>query len=337
MTLKLAFVGCGEIAQSHLAGIENRARRVRITAAVDTNADNAKAVADRTGAAVFPSLEAALADGDFDAVDLMLPHDLHESAALAAFTAGKHVLLEKPMAPTLDACERILAAAGAAGTVFMVAENAQYMPPVVKAQQLIQEGAIGSITTARASFAMTLDPRWYRGTKPWRYDKGRVGGGNVIDGGSHWIRPLRMWLGEIDQVVAVLGHPLKQMEGESLAHSIFRFRSGTVATFDVLVDDTVLAPAPWFHITGSDGQIVVPGWDETTVKLFNKTHREGQAFPTDGGYWQSFGYELEDFAAAVLDGKKPAAGPEDSLGELRTALAVYESARTGTWQSVWDD
>ena len=109
--LKLAFVGCGAISQFHLNGIRDRSVPVRITAAVDADPERAEKLAAQTGADVFASLDDALARGDFQAVDIMLPHDLHETAAVASLEAGKHVLLEKPIAPTVDACERILAAA----------------------------------------------------------------------------------------------------------------------------------------------------------------------------------------------------------------------------------
>src|SRR5690348_10440762 len=98
-TLDLALVGCGAIARYHLDGIKERARRIRVTAAVDRDRARAEQVAAETGAQVFTSLEDALAGGRFDAVDIMLPHDLHEAATVAALRAGKHVLCEKPMAP----------------------------------------------------------------------------------------------------------------------------------------------------------------------------------------------------------------------------------------------
>src|SRR3954447_10645039 len=222
--LDLAIVGCGAIARYHLDGLRESAPRLRVTAAVDRDQARAEQVAAATGAQVFTSLEDALARGRFEAVDILLPHDLHEAAAIAALRAGKHVLCEKPMAPALDACERMLVAAREAGTVFMVAENAQYWPEVVKARDLIQEGAIGDVLTARAAFVMPDDPYWFEGRRPWRFQQARSGGGIAIDGGSHWIRPLRIWLGEIDEVVAARDRPLAEMEGESLVRALLRFR-----------------------------------------------------------------------------------------------------------------
>ncbi len=126
--LNIAFVGCGGIAAAHWRGIRSHAQRINVTAAVDISAERAAAMAVLTGAQPFTSLATALEEGDFDAVDIMLPHNQHEEAAELAFAAGKHVLLEKPMATTLAGCERIMNAARQAGTVFMVAEQAQYWP-----------------------------------------------------------------------------------------------------------------------------------------------------------------------------------------------------------------
>ena len=336
--LKLALVGCGAIARFHLDGIKEAVPQIRVTAAIDPVPEKAASIAAETGAQAFSSLDEALEQGNFDAVDLLLPHDLHEKFALQAFQAGKHVLLEKPMAPTLEACERILAAARQAGTVFMVAENSQYWPEIVTARTLIQEGTIGDVLTARAGFVMEFDNYWFKEKKPWRYEQKRTGGGVIIDGGSHWLRPLRMWMGEIDEVVAALDYPLERMEGESLARALIRFQSGKIAAFDAMMLDTVLGPDPWWRIIGTQGEIILDsGFGGLGgVRLFDEEHREGLQVQEAQGYAKSFGPELLDFSRAVLEGKELEAGPEHALGELRTALAMYRSAATRKWEKVWD-
>lgn len=337
-TLRLALVGCGAISKMHRIGIQDGAPRIAITAAVDVSRASAESVASETGAEVFESLDAALESGCFDAVDLMLPHHLHESAALRCLDAGVHVLLEKPMAPSVDACARILEAAGKAaernGAVFMVAENSQYWPEVVTAKRLIDDGVIGDVVTARAAIFFPPMGDYYGGDKPWRFDNAAAGGGIALDTGSHWIRPLRIWLGEVDEVVAALGHPFGQMEGESLVRSLLRFRSGVVASFDALLSEAPLSPEPLFRITGSRGEITIDGLGRATV--FDADHRRGRSEGEPGGYMKSYAGEFEDFAAAVLDGRPLAAGPEVALGELRTALALYRSAETRSWEKVWD-
>ncbi len=333
--LQIALIGCGGIAQAHWRGIQAHSPRICVTAVVDTDGARAAAMAAQTGATPFPSLDEALAHGDFDAVDILLPHALHEEAAVCAFAAGKHVVLEKPMAHTLASADRILAAAQKAGTVFMVAEQAHYWPDARATQQMIQAGAIGEIITARAVFGGPVVPS-DGGPRPWRYDLALAGGGITMDGGAHWIRPLRMWLGEIDEVVAVTGRPLAEMEGESLARAILRFRSGKVAVLDALTAGAVMGPGEEFRVTGTEGELLIEKGRGGRLLLFDKTHPDGQVIlHKDEGRAAAFGYELNDFAGAVLDGTPLEAGPEYSLGELRTAFAIYRSAESHGWEKVW--
>jgi len=331
--LTLALVGCGAISQLHLTAIRKGALRTRITAVVDTNAERARAMAERTGAPPFTSLDQALADGAFEAVDVMLPHHLHESAAVRCFAAGKHVLLEKPMANDVAACERILDAARRAGTVFQVAENTQYWPEVVTTKRLLDDGAIGQVVTARASFAIPPMPQFYGGQNPWRLDNAIAGGGIALDAGSHWIRPLRMWLGEVDEVVGALARPWAPMQGESLVRALLRFRSGVVSSLDGLMKEPPFVPEPMFRLTGTAGEITIerPG----RVVLWTAEHPNGTQIGEEGGYLESYHPQFADFEAAVLDGRPLAAGAEVAVGELRVALALYRSAETRRWEKVW--
>ena len=331
----MALVGCGGIARAHWRGIQHHAPRIDVTAVVDTDPESAASMAERTGAQAFASLSEALAKGDFAAVDIMLPHDLHEEAAVESFAAGKHVCLEKPMAPSLASCERILAAAKEAGTVFMVAEQAQYWTDVQEARELIDTGYIGRVITARACF---YDPSpVVPGVKPWRYELARSGGGISIDGGAHWIRPLRIMLGEIDEVIAATDRHIPDMEGESSAHALLRFKNGVVATFDALLSTGAVGPVEDFRVTGTEGELVIERGRDGRLVLFNDEHREGLAVMSAfEGKVASYGVELHDFSCAVLDGKQLEASPAYSLGELRTALAMYRSVESGQWEKVWD-
>jgi len=331
--VKLALVGCGAISEWHRLGLRE-VPELEVSAVVDLDPARARAAAEATRAPAFASLDEALAAGGFDAVDLMLPHGLHERLAVQALEAGKHVLLEKPMAPTLDACERILQVADRSEGLFMVAENAQYWPEVRIARELIEAGAIGEIVTASAHLFFPPMPAYYGGDAPWRFDKAAAGGGVCIDTGSHYIRPLRMWLGEIDSVVAAMEHPVAKMEGESLARALLRFRSGRVASFDLMLSEAPIGRQDMFRISGSRGEILIG----LGVMLYDAEHPGGRRVREDEpqGYLLSYAGQFRDFARAVRTGTPPEAGPEVSLGELRTALAMERSAASGRWQEVWE-
>ncbi len=334
--LKLAFVGCGGIAQAHWRGIQAIAPQIQVTATIDTDPERAQAMAEQTGGRPFTSLEEALAIGDFTAVDIMLPHIQHEEAAVLAFQSGKHVLLEKPMSTTLESCDRIVDAARKAGVVFAIAEQAQFWPDAIKIRDLLREGAIGEVITARAYFGGRVGKGW--GSKPWRYDKAITGGGICIDGGSHTIRPLRMWFGEIDEVVATIGHPLAEMEGESLARALFRFSSGLVVGFDALRAGSFHGPGEEFRITGAQGELVIEKGKNGRLVRYTSEHPDGEVIldNKNEGRNAAFGYELLDFQRAVLAGKPTETTIEYSMGEVRTALAIYRSAESRRWEKVWE-
>lgn len=334
--IRMALVGCGNIARAHWRGISRLVPEIEVSAIVDANPARSAAMAERTGGTPYASLTEALSEGALDAVDIMLPHDVHEAAAREAFAAGKHVVLEKPMAPDLETCGRILEAAERAGTVFMIAEQSQYWPDVLKVRELLQARAIGDVVAVRAFFfdPLVRDPN---DPIPWRFRLARAGGGICIDGGAHWIRPLRVWFGEVDEVIATTSRQIPEMEGESQAHALLRFENGTVATFDALLSEAPTGPTEDFRITGSAGEVVIPHGPDGQLTLFNSEHPDGQALmPVWPGKVDSFGFELQDFVSAVLQGTPLAASPEYSLGELRTALAMYRSVESGRWEKVWD-
>ncbi len=329
--VRLAMIGCGAIAQWHLRAIARGATRTDVTAVVDVVPGRADALAAATGASAYRDVDVALGAEVFDAALVMVPHDRHETVATAVLRAGRHLLLEKPMAPTPEACRRILAAAEQAGTTFMVAENAEYWPEVLTAKRLVDEGVIGEVITARSWHCAPPLEEFYGGEDPWRLSAEAAGGGIAIDTGSHWLRPLRMWLGEIDEVVAVTARPMPAMEGESMCRALCRFDTGVVASFDAVLSPGPAAPVAPFQLTGTRGEIVV---EHGRVVVFDGSGRRD----VDGGgdYFTSYESQIADFEAAVLDGVAPAATAAYAVGELRAALAMARSAQTGRWESVWD-
>ena len=156
--------------------------------------------------------------GEFDAAVLMVPHSLHESYATACLSAGIHVLLEKPLAHTLHACQQLLEVASQSECVFMVGEQSSFWPEVhtshdvvccsntdlsvsqvVKTRELLQQGVIGRPYFAKANYweslgsATFLDESHFDAGGNWRFDPSLSGGGVLIDGATHWVRPLRLW------------------------------------------------------------------------------------------------------------------------------------------------
>eukprot|EP01113_Clastostelium_recurvatum_P009025 TRINITY_DN14311_c0_g1_i6.p1 TRINITY_DN14311_c0_g1~~TRINITY_DN14311_c0_g1_i6.p1 ORF type:complete len:409 (+),score=72.80 TRINITY_DN14311_c0_g1_i6:42-1229(+) len=384
--LTLALIGCGDVAYFHIKAAIALSGRVQIVAAIDPCIERAQLVATYleklqpavSHVSVFASLAEALAARekracDFMAVDILVPHHLHKPITFEALDAGLHVLLEKPISTSLQEAREILEKGKESKVVFMIAENAQYWPEIVKAHELIQQGVIGNIVTARAVYneryrgyaggdskedtpSSTGDSRYEEATFPkidrkeraedrWRGVRAQAGGGMVMDGGSHWIRPLRMWMGEIDKIVGVTGRVLPEMEGETLAKAIFKFKSGQMATFECTMSYTPFAPDPWWRITGTTGEITIDElgiWLHTEDPRYTSQQPPHHHHPSEDhrgilmldppkGYPESFTPEMEDFYMAVCHGKSLAAPPEMAFGELAAAFAIYESVERQAW------
>ncbi len=332
--MRMGLVGCGAIASWHHDAIDRKAERTRVTATIDPDPERADTLAARSGATPFASVDDALAADAFDAALVMVPHHLHEEVAATVLAAGKHLLLEKPVAHTVEAAERLLARPRPDGVVFQIAENAQFWPEVLEVRRLIGEGAVGEVITARSwHCAPPMGDFYPEGA--WRLSAGAAGGGVAVDTGSHWFRPLRLWLGEVSEVLAVTGHPFSAMEGESLCRSLCRFESGVVASFDVTLTPGAAALEPFFQVTGTKGELVVEAlgevvlWDGTPgTELHGKVVARGS-------YMHSYGAQIQAFEAAVLDGADYPVTPEFALGELRAAQALYRSAESRRWEPVW--
>jgi len=143
-----------------------------------------------------------------------------------------------------------------------------------------------------------------------------------------------MWLGEIDSVVAAMERPVAKMEGESLVRALFRFRSGRVASFDLMLSEAPIGRQDMFRISGSAGELLIG----LGVRLYDAEHPGGLRIREEEpqGYLLSYAGQFRDFARAVREGTPPEAGPEVSLGELRTALAMERSAASRRWEKVWE-
>jgi len=164
----------------------------------------------------FTGIEAAIADPRVEALTLAMPHHLHRDAAVAALLSGKHVLVEKPVATTLADADAMLAAARRGGAIFMVAENMHYRPTLTAVVHRVIAGDIGE---PLQMLAQTGAPRSPEG---WVADRDKLGGGVFMDLGVHYVRAMRLLLGEPEQVSAFRPMQIRtKMGGEDGLSAVF--------------------------------------------------------------------------------------------------------------------
>lgn len=358
--LRVCFVGCGNIASYHAAAAIATGR-VRVTCLVDPKPSRRAEVrgklepADACAVAEFDSLEEALSSDPhaelFEACDIMVPSwlvngmDLHEQVTSLALRARRHVLLEKPIAVTTKAAERLIALHKdvAGDQVFAAAENARFWPEVLEAKACIDRGGIGEVITARAKYWESAGGEWACDYMPgtWRCDPDKLPAASfTYDGASHWIRPLRMWMGEVDRVVGLSGRTLEHMPGTSWSQHILSFRSGKSAIFESLLAPKAISDQPFFTIQGTLGEIVIDGF-AGGCRLYRQQDAKGAGAGETAvaelchrGWDAGYEGEYADFVAAILDGTPCQGLVSEALEDLRVVAALFKAAEAGQWEPV---
>ncbi|HEY1644050.1 MAG TPA: Gfo/Idh/MocA family oxidoreductase [Streptosporangiaceae bacterium] len=257
--LRLAILGCGTIARdTHLPAFRAAGpERVDVTVFASRSASSAAAAAaEWGGGATVTDWQDVLTRDDVDAVDICAPNALHAQMAIQAAEAGKHVLVEKPMATSLAQAAAMIAAAQAAGVVLMPAHNLRFAPRSLAAAQLVAAGQLGEIVGVRASLEHTGPQDWAPGAD-WFFDSGQAGGGALLDLGVHLVDLIRAVTGdELDEVTA-LTRPRPGCAGiENAAEVGFRLAGGAAGSLRASWETT---PAAGMGLTlaGTEGTLTV--------------------------------------------------------------------------------
>jgi predicted dehydrogenase/flavin reductase (DIM6/NTAB) family NADH-FMN oxidoreductase RutF len=299
-------------------------------------------IAQITGAeGCFLNLEEAVNDERVNALTLALPHDVHRSAVELAASAGKHALVEKPIATHLEDADAMIDAAKRAGTILMVAEDMHFRPAVREAVKMIESGAIGEPLYFMAHSAGVRRP------SGWQAQKDRLGGGVLMDIGVHYVRALRLLMGEPDSVFATRSMQVNtKMSGEDSAQLIFSSRFGWQGHM-LLSWSTQRGHLPDVVIEGEKGTIYLwPGarfFDFYPVKpqfvtqmisyvrpyslqekLMKPRLQRVRTHLSDRDHTGYLG-EMQEFVAAVSEGRPPVTPPEDGRRDLEIITQCYEA------------
>ena len=182
--LKIGIVGAGAIAQRNAREAEN-ASNAKVVGVYDVNHQVARNMAKALSVPFYSTYEKLLDNSELEAVLISTPHFLHESQGVKAAEAGKHILMEKPLANNLDEAENIIRACNQNGVRLTVNYSFRYLPKIQKAKQLVDEGALGDITGIQILGHQYKDPGYWSGARSnspddWRASLKKSGGGLLI-------------------------------------------------------------------------------------------------------------------------------------------------------------
>ncbi len=312
--MKVGIVGAGGMGNVHarhyrnIPGVE--------LAVYDVSDEKARRFADVFSAELTCSCDELLAR--CDAIDLCLPTDIHKDCALQAIAAGRPLLVEKPIAGSLEDGAEIVKAAEKAGVTLAVGHVVRYFPEFRKGHDLVKNGAVGNPAAARMR----------RGGGPpkaeWFLDHSRSGG-VLVDLAVHDFDWLRWTLGEVAFLYS-RSVSAKKGFGVDYALTTLTFDSGAVAH----VESTWMDPSGFrstFEVCGSGGMIEYDSRNAPSLRTHTAggSRNEGPYSLSDDPYFN----QLKDFVAACRGEREPAVSGYDGFMAVSIALAAVESAKTG--------
>lgn len=333
--LKIGIVGAGAIAQRN-ATEAARSGVATIAGVFDVNHKVAKDMAHALKAPFAGSYEALLETPGLEAVLLSVPHHLHKPMTVQAAARGKHILVEKPMANTLAESEEMIAACQRHGVALTVNYSFRYLPKILKARQLIEAGALGTITGVQIVAQAFKDRGYWAGAQSnspddWRASKEKCGGGFLIMTVCHVIDYMYYLTGlkaeRIYSEYATLGSPA---EVEDIASVSFRMNNGAVGSLSassIMRGFTQGEERIW----GTHGTMVL---DASGIQLWSTRPVDGKK-PGQVHQYSKFPEAswtaawVKDFVQAVRTGSEPPVSFREGWENLAFITKAYESMERG--------
>jgi len=342
MKLRVAVAGAGYIGQAHM-GVLQQSPTCQLSAVVDPSPAAAE-IAARAGVPLYASLDELIEKDRPDGIVLATPNQLHVEHAILCMEAGLPMLLEKPIAPTVEKGRQLVQMADQAKARILIGHHRAHSPIMAKAREIVSQGKLGRLVAVMGS-ATFFKPDQYFADAPWRREPGA---GPILLNMIHEVHNLRMLCGDIVAVQAFASHAVRDFPVEDTVAINLRFANGALGTF--MLSDTAACPRSWeqtsrenkayptcededcYVIAGTDGSLSIP-----TMRL--KTYPR----PEDRSWWKPFEvgvvgmvrqdplmHQIEHFGAVIRGEAQPLVSARDGLLNLEITEAIVKAAKTGS-------
>jgi UDP-N-acetyl-2-amino-2-deoxyglucuronate dehydrogenase len=306
----------------------------KIVAVCDIVQSRAENYAKQYGGDVYTDYRAIFERPDVDIVSICLPSGLHAAVGIEAAQAGKHVLVEKPIALTVEDADALINACEAAGVTLGVVLQNRFNPPMRDIRALVDSGELGKLMLGSATV------RWFR---PQEYYEDGWHGTWAMDGGAlmnqsiHHIDALQWLMGDVESVFAYTATLAHKMEAEDTGVAVLRFKSGAIATIE---GSTITYPENLegsVAIFGEHGSVKVGG-TALNRKIFWKVagqiehEREiltREAIDPPSVYGSSHREQIAEMIEAIWENRLPSTHGREARRSLALVCAIYQSSREG--------
>ncbi len=352
--IRFGLIGCGRVSLRHIQSIQDLSDHAHLAAVADVVEARARRAAlgamgatqgrrdgetqgrreQGAGAGVYTDYRRLLDRADIDVVNICTPSGLHARMAIDALQAGKHVILEKPMALSLADADQIIQTAQESGRKLSVVLQNRYNPPMQDLRRIVDEGKLGRLLLGNATV------RWYR---PQEYYEDGWHGTWAMDGGAlmnqsiHHIDALQWLMGDVASVFAYTATLAHRMEAEDAGVVALRFRDGALG---VIEGSTVTYPENLegsIALFGERGSVKVGGTAlnrKTLWRIDGELEHERELLMSErvdppSVYGSSHLAVIADMIEAIEEDREPRTNGVEARKSVGLVLAIYESARTG--------
>ena len=335
---RLAVAGAGLVGQRHIASVD-RCGDVELAALVDPR-PAVEAQALKLGVPWFESLSGMFRSERPDGVILATPNPVHVESGLECISAGCPVLVEKPIATSVDEAAILVEAARAAGVPIQVGHHRRHYPLMREARAAIDAGKLGRLRMVHAT-CWLYKPDEYFDEAPWRK---AAGAGPVFVNLAHDIDSIRYLCGDVVSVQAQEQPSARGYENEDVAAAVLRFGNGAIGT--ISVSDSIVSPWSWeltarenpvyppvaqscYMLGGSHGSLSLPDLTLWTYSDARSWWRPIGATTLNCGSFDPFVEQLTRFAAVLAGREEPLVSGLDGLKTLQVIEAIQTSAKSG--------
>jgi UDP-N-acetyl-2-amino-2-deoxyglucuronate dehydrogenase len=347
--LKTGLIGCGKVADLHAAALAALPQS-QFVAVCGSTQKKGEEFAAKYGVRGFGDVEEMLEQSGVEAVCICTPHPRHAEPAVAAARRGVHVLVEKPLASSLEDCDRMIAAAREAGVTLGSFSQRRFYQPCQRVRKAIDDGAIGKPILGTVAMYGWRDQKYYA-SDPWRGSWKGEGGGVLVNQAPHQLDLLLWYMGPVAELCGYWGnlnHPYIEVEDTAVA--IIRFQSGALG--QILVSNSQ-NPALYanVHVHGSNGASIgvqtdggamfIAGVSNIAEPPFNdvctvpgQTELRAAWQKEDAEFFGAIDpmrhyhrIQIEDFLNAVMEGCPPLVTAEDGRRTVELFTAIYRSQR----------
>ncbi|MEK7398771.1 MAG: Gfo/Idh/MocA family oxidoreductase [Candidatus Poribacteria bacterium] len=305
----IAIIGCGQIAEAHAQAIA-KIPDAELIAGMDIVEDRIRSFASQYHTKACMSLDEILSDNSIDAVILPLPHHLHRPVAMQCAKAGKHILVEKPMALNLDEAKQMVESADNAKVILMVGQSTRFRPEVFSAQKIIASGKLGQILQCIHQRAFLVDKL----STEWRYSQKQCGGLYVPLFSSHDVDMILWMMDDTPvRVNSILRSYTKLVDAESDGVIDIEFSNGAIATMAFSMNSNIYRYNALF--IGTEGTLLIED---------NKVTVNDKVIPIDNSE-DTFTRQMREFVDAIRNKREPLTSGRKVLPTMMVLDAVMES------------